>query len=135
MSEQISANMIPKPKSREPETLKEEGKWMDAPELVSRVEAVRVKAIEKIQGYLEGTVPRLVAAVYCHDALLATMCFGYMPPLRDYSILLSLTRPSHRGCVHEDCQHRATGCLGNRVYKHPTTGESSGIFVLFIFIR
>lgn len=123
MSDQISTNMVPKPKCKEPETLKDDGKWMDAPELVARVEAVRLQALEKIQGYHNGAVSRVVAASYCHDALLSTMCFGHMPPLRDLSILLSLTRPSHKGCIHPDCQHRASGCLGNRVYKHPITGE------------
>lgn len=52
------------------------------------------------------------------DALLAGLVFGYIPPLRDNSILVTLTHPGHKaGCLHPDCQHRVS-CPGNRVYKY-----------------
>ena len=70
-----------------------------------------------------GTMPRLQVATTVHNALLATMCFGYMPPLRHNSILLTLTSPPHLGCIHPDCQHRQAGCQGNRVYRHPTSNK------------
>ena len=67
------------------------------------------------------------AAKAVHNALLATMCFGYMPPMRHNSVLLTLTAPHHTaGCLHPDCQHRGGGgggCQGNRVHKHPATGS------------
>ena len=119
---QLGQNMVPKPKAREPEQLKEQGRWMDAPELLARVEAVRLAALAHVDGMKAGTVPRVEAAKAVHNALLATMCFGYMPPLRHNSVLLNLTGPPHLGCRHPDCQHKAAGCLGNRVHRHPTSG-------------
>lgn len=41
MGAQLGANMVKRPKRKEPEDLKEEGKWLDAPELMARVEEVR----------------------------------------------------------------------------------------------
>lgn len=120
---QLGQNMVPKPKSKEPEQLKEEGKWMDAPELMIRVEAVRLAALAEVDGMKAGTVPRLQAAKSVHNALLAAMCFGYMPPLRHNSVLLTLTGPPHLGCIHPDCQHKQSGCNGNRVHRHPTHGK------------
>lgn len=119
---QLGQNMVPKPKAREPEQLKEQNKWMDAPELMARVEAVRQAALAEVDGMKAGIVPRVQAARTVHNALLATMCFGYMPPLRNNSVLLNLTGPPHLGCIHPDCQHKASGCLGNRVHRHPSTG-------------
>lgn len=118
MGAQLSLNLVPKPKSREPENLKSQGKWMDAPELVARVEAVRLEAL-KLVADMEGERATPVAAAKgVHNALLATMCFGYMPPIRDNSLLLTITHPPFVGCTHQDCQHRHTGCTGNRVFKH-----------------
>lgn len=119
---QLGQNMVPKPKAREPHQLKEQNKWMDAPELMARVEAVRLAALAEVEGMKAGTVTRMQAAKVVHNAMLATMCFGYMPPLRHNSVLLHLTGPPHAGCIHPDCQHKQAGCLGNRVHKHPTTG-------------
>lgn len=50
------------------------------------------------------------------------MNFGYLPPMRSNSVLLTTTRPPHHGCIHPDCQHKEAGCLGNRVYRHPSSG-------------
>lgn len=114
--------MVPKPKEREPQDLMEHGKWMDASALMARVEAVRLQALTLARDRKDGS-SRLEAATAVHNALLATMCFGYLPPLRDCSVLLTITAPPHQGCVHPDCQHRAAGCLGNRVYKQKSTGK------------
>lgn len=130
MSTQLGKNMVPKPKRKDPEALKEQNRWMDAPELLARVEAVRTKALQKVKEAEDGIISKLEAAGYVHDALLATTCFGYMPPMRDNSVLLTLNMPSHKtGCQHEDCQHKANGCLGNRVYEDPTTGERGGVLL------
>ena len=123
MGSQLGQNMVPKPKSREPEQLKEDGKWMDAPQLMARVEAVRQAAVTNVTSMKAGVTSRLDAAKSVHNALLVTMCFGYMPPLRHNSVLLTLTAPPHLGCVHPDCQHKASGCLGNRVFRHHTYGS------------
>lgn len=123
MGAQLGANLVPKPKVKEPEALKEQGKWMDAPELMARVEAVRLDALQQVAAFKAGTQTKLEAAGAVHNALLATMCFGYLPPLRDTSILLTITAPPHHGCIHQDCQHMASGCLGNRVFRHTTTGK------------
>ena len=122
MGTQLGQNMVPKPKSREPEQLKEDGRWMDAPELMTRVEAVRLAALANVTKMKAGVITKGDAAKHVHNALLVTMCFGYMPPLRHNSVLLTLTAPPHLGCVHPDCQHKASGCLGNRVFRHHTTG-------------
>jgi hypothetical protein len=120
---QLGQNMVPKPKSKEPEELKEAGKWMDAPELMARVEKVRTNALEEVDEMKAGKLPRLHVAKTVHNALFATMCFGYMPPLRHNSVLLTLTAPPHLGCIHPDCQHKLAGCQGNRVHRHPTSGR------------
>jgi hypothetical protein len=120
---QLGQNMVPRPKAKEPEQLKEEGKWMDAPELLARVEKVRLAALAEVAGMKAGTIPRLQAAKTVHNALLATMCFGYMPPLRHNSVLLTLTAPPHLGCIHPDCQHKQAGCQGNRVFRHLTSSK------------
>lgn len=125
MGAQLAANMVKKPKSKEPEDLKEQGKWLDAPQLMERVEGVRVRALAKVKGMQEGKVSTLEAAGFVHDALFVSMCFGYFPPLRNNSVILTITRPSHSGCIHPDCQHKKRGCLGNRVYKSAATGEGS----------
>jgi hypothetical protein len=122
MGAQLGANMVPRPKAKEPEDLKEQGRWMDAPLLVERVEEVRQEALEGLQAMERGELTRLEAAGIVHDALMATMSFGYMPPMRDTSVLLTLTKPPHKGCIHPDCQHKVTGCLGNRVFKDVATG-------------
>ena len=123
MGAQLGQNMVPRPKCREPEELKEQGRWMDAAELVARVEGVRLQALAMVASMEEGNTPKLDAAKAVHDALLATMCFGYMPPLRDNSVLLTITAPPFKGCMHPDCQHQATGCRGNRVHPHPVSGR------------
>ena len=122
LGSQLGQNMVPMPKSKDPEQLKEQGRWLDAPQLMARVEAVRVQALSDVQGMKAGNVPRLEAAKAVHNALLAAMCFGYMPPLRHNSVLLTITAPPHHGCIHPDCQHKHAGCLGNRVYRHSSTG-------------
>lgn len=103
LATQLGSNMVPKPKTREPDTLKGENRWMDAPPLMAKVEAVRLQALAQAKAMHAGSVPRLQAAKAMHNALLATMCFGYMPPLRHNSILLTLTAPPHSGCTHQDC--------------------------------
>ena len=126
MSKQLGNNMVAKPKSNEPEALKQQNKWLDAPQLLQRVETVRLEALQKLKDMDEGIISKLEAAGYVHDALLAVCCFGYMPPMRDNSVLLTLIMPQYVGrCIHKDCQHRANGCLGNRVYLEEATGETA----------
>lgn len=120
---QLCSNLIPKPKAREPEQLREQGKWMDAPHLLSRVEAVRLSALEAVHNHLAGSgTTKLEAAAAINSALLACLCFGYIPPMRDNSILTTLTTPEQDGCLHQDCQQLAAGCQGNRVFRDTTTG-------------
>lgn len=123
LGNQLGQNMVPLPKSREPEDLKDEGRWMDAPQLMLKVEEVRQAALSEVEGMRAGSISRLQASKSVHNALLATMCFGYMPPLRHNSVLMTITAPPHFGCVHSDCQHKQAGCLGNRIFRHPTTGK------------
>lgn len=40
---------MPKPKTKEPEDLKEAGRWMDAPLLMEKVEAIRQAAMDKVE--------------------------------------------------------------------------------------
>ncbi|KAI8471902.1 MAG: hypothetical protein J3K34DRAFT_392575, partial [Monoraphidium minutum] len=77
MGAQLGANMVPKPKVKEPEALKEQGKWMDAPELMARVEAVRLDALQQVAAFKAGTQTKLEAAGAVHNALLATMVFRH----------------------------------------------------------
>jgi aerobic-type carbon monoxide dehydrogenase small subunit (CoxS/CutS family) len=94
----------------------EEGRWMEAPDLLERVQAAYSKAISTLELMEEGKATRVQAAIVVHDVLFCTMCFGYMPPIRETSILTSLQRPSFEGCAHPSCQHKAT-CKGNRVFQ------------------
>ena len=123
LGNQIGQNMVPMPKLKGPQELKEQGKWLDAPQLMAKVEGVRLNALAQVKGMKDGNVARMEAAKSVHNALLATMCFGYMPPLRHNSVLLTITAPPHHGCIHIDCQHKDVGCKGNRVYRHSTKGN------------
>lgn len=99
---------------------------MDASTLMKRVEALRLHAMDQLRALNtqhEGSPTKLEVAGLVHDVLFVAFTFGYIPPLRATSVLLTLTMPPHVGCVHPDCQHKASGCLGNRVYRHPVTGE------------
>ena len=74
LGSQLGQNMVPMPKSREPEELKEEGRWMDAPQLMAKVEAVRLAALAQVVDMKAGAgVSRLEASKSVHNALLATM--------------------------------------------------------------
>jgi hypothetical protein len=41
MGGQLGANMVARPKRKEPEELRKDGKWMDAPALLAQVEGMR----------------------------------------------------------------------------------------------
>jgi len=142
MHTQLRCNLQMRPKlNHHPEALKEQGKWMDAPNLVLRVDGVRAQAVaglaslalsssmgEEQQQQQQQDVSEVEVAGWVHDALFACMCFGYMPPLRS-STLISLTFSPPGGvaqpCMHPDCQQQlqAAGCLGNRVHQNPTNGK------------
>ena len=126
LSAQLKGNMVKKPRQREPHHLKQQGRWLDAPTLMARVEAVRQAALAAVAALQSGggELTKLQVAGLVNDSLLSCMCFGYMPPLRA-TTLLSITLPSRavQPCQHADCQAhmRASGCQGNRVYKDPST--------------
>jgi hypothetical protein len=111
---QLGRNYVPIDKpSREPADLQLLGKWMEAPVLAAKVEAVRQRALAALATLPESYQQRRAAAELVHNAALAMMLFGYIPPLRP-SCIISTTLPSYQGqCQHPDCQHRRH-CRGNR---------------------
>lgn len=108
--------------------LKEEGKWMDAVEVVMFVEKLIKVAMDTMALLPAGAdvfltaPPRdpalLVAARKVHDAVLASFNFGYLPPIRP-SCICSIVHPSFIGtnslqsCSAAGCKVR--GCQGNHL--------------------
>jgi len=146
---QMRCNLLPKPRpDRDPHTLQQQGKWMEAPMLLLRVMGLRAQALAALAGLLSSSpqqqqqqqqhqqvaIQELEVAGMVHDALFACMCFGYLPPLRS-SILLTLTflsggrsgdgQQQQQLCIHPDCQKhlQASGCKGNRVFKDTASGR------------
>ena len=104
--------------------LQEQGKWMDAVEVVMFVEKL-IKAAKDQLAALPADVfltapPRdplhMLSALMVHDAVLASFNFGYLPPIRP-SCICSIVHPQlignnpHRSCSDAGCQVR--GCRGN----------------------
>ena len=88
----------------------EEGKWMDAAELVQLITRARedVEADIHIHGF-EPSVCRDL-----HDVTLACTIFGYLPPIR-LTCIWSLLHPLYQGeCLYDDCS-RGSSCKGNRL--------------------
>ena len=99
---------MPRHKWTVPE-LVQQGKWMDAPELVSLITTAKqdVLTLVGLEGITSSTVRLL------HDLTLACCLFGYLPPIR-LSCLSSLQHPDHSGpCLSPDC--RDPKCLGNKL--------------------
>ena len=83
--------------------------WMSASDLLKLTMAAKQHAEQQYHrlGATAATSRQL------HDAALACMMFGYMPPLR-LACLRTLTHPSYQGpCIHPDCIR--PGCRGNRL--------------------
>ena len=111
--------------------LREEGAWLDAAPLVQAIERARLRALRKLVEC--GNRPCEGLARYVHDVLLASLLFGYLPPLR-ISSLLAVTFDG-QGCAKRHC--RVESCLGNRlevgatgllglVLEHHKTASSKG---------
>jgi hypothetical protein len=118
MASQLSRNMPRVVRERDPEVLAQQGKWMDAAQLVQLVEGVRLRACEAVAARAaggEGAPSTLEAAGLVHDALFAMMFMGYLPPLRP-SCAISTTCPQYKGkCLHPDCRRSPSLCAGNSV--------------------
>ena len=98
---------------RDPVTLREQGKWMDAWEVVALFEKHRLWAMNS-HGAGAGPLA-LDVARRIHDVALCCCMFGWMPPLR-VSCIRSMMIPSYSGlCRVEGCLAAFPACTGNRL--------------------
>lgn len=86
-------------------------KLPEVAEVVRTIEAFRVKAV--FSAPAADSAVSLRAARMIHDALLACLCFGYLPPIR-LICLRTLQTPFAKGCLHKGCKHKK--CKGNRLH-------------------
>ena len=87
----------------------EAGSWMTAADLVRLILAAKENA-EQLYNSQGATA---AACRTLHDAVLACMLFGYLPPVR-LSCIRTMTHPKYHGpCLHPDCNNEA--CRGNRL--------------------
>ena len=89
--------------------LTEQGRWMDAPDLLKLICMAREAAEDAIaeRGYDPDTIRM------AHDSTLACLVFGYIPPGRMQTIW-SLQHPHYQGpCLYPDCSKH--NCKGNRL--------------------
>ena len=67
-------------KRKDPEQLRQEGQRLDAHEVVAVHESLRLEALTNVPAPPEYCNPW--SAKLLHDALLANMTMGYLPPIR-----------------------------------------------------
>lgn len=92
-----------------------ECKLPQAHQVVRAIENLRWKALCAMP--TPGSVFSMQTARLFHDALLACMIFGHLPPIR-LICLRTLQHPLARGCLHKGCKHKQ--CTGNRIHCLPT---------------
>lgn len=85
-------------------------KWLSARKLAKLIEAAKVRAVIQMELSDELTVE---LSRQLHDAVLACIVFGYLPPLR-LSCIRSLRHFLYKGACIEPCCS-IPGCRGNRV--------------------
>ncbi|GAB4820984.1 hypothetical protein N2152v2_008030 [Parachlorella kessleri] len=117
------SKLVVKP-SKDSHTLRAEGRWMEAAELLSFSERVQEDAImeyDETKADLTRTHKSLKqAARSMADAAILAFSFGYMPPPR-CSCLYTTVLPDYDGpCMHRNCRD-PDGCPGNRLEMLPST--------------
>lgn len=85
----------------------------EAKDVVKFIERLKWKALHAYMGIAPGSVISMKLARLFHDALLACMIFGYLPPLR-LVCLRTLQQPCAKGCLHKGCKSKK--CTGNRLH-------------------
>lgn len=89
--------------------LAEDGKWMDAPDLLRLI----ITAREDVEAAIMTDGLDCTSARELHDVAMASTMFGYLPPMRTGSIC-SLLHPDYKGpCLFPDCMR--PNCHGNRL--------------------
>lgn len=88
-----------------------------AQQVVKAIEGLRQRALHAFNGHPPGAVFSMRTARLFHDALLACMIFGHLPPLR-LICLRTLQQPFAKGCLHKGCKSKQ--CTGNRIHILPT---------------
>lgn len=89
------------------------GKWIEAGDLVVKVDVFVRKVLGWIDDLAEGCPLGEGLARALHNATLASCMFSHMPPVR-LLCWRSLMVPGTPGCSKEDCSIQ--GCRGNRLY-------------------
>ena len=98
-------------KRKDPDELKETNRWIDAHVIVQAFDRYRLAILQAVAECKpdEDFSPWLAKAL--HDACLACMMFGYMPPVRS-ACLRELQIPDQAGrCPDQDCSSQS--CRGN----------------------
>ena len=98
---------------RDPVTLQEQGKWMNAKDVVCLFEKHRGGVMEAFANVSRVLSPAQARRV--HDITLCCCMFGWMPPLRLYCIRTMTAPRSSSICLEEGCSTPARPCAGNRV--------------------
>jgi len=131
LSNQLSKNLVPKPRIRDPTVLEEAGRWVSPEDLTRCAKDVREIVLETLGLLDEGQVTKSEAAVKLCGGVLTSPFWGYVPPLRP-SCVITTTMPNYEGpCLHESCS-RPMHCVGNRfqikVEQGPDGSESQSVW-------
>ena len=99
---------------RDPETMKEQGEWMEAKDVVRLYDEKRRWAMERYAD--PGKRMRYKNAKKVHDIAMLNVMFGYMPPLRLSCIRTLLMASNEGSCTEPECVKKEPNtCRGNRM--------------------
>ena len=91
LKKQVGTNIVSKTKAgRDPEVMEAKGKWVQPGVLTKIVVALVDKATAAVQAATSTTAKSLGLATQIHNALLAAMFWGYLPPLRPHVVITLL---------------------------------------------
>lgn len=110
LSSQLS-HAMPK-KRKDPEEMKEANMWTDAHVIVQAFDRYRVAVLQEVTCCQAHHCPQWLSKAL-HDACMACMMFGYIPPIRS-ACLRELQIPDPAGtCLNQECSKQS--CKGNRL--------------------
>lgn len=120
LTQQCSRHLRPDPqKLLKKQRMLEERSAVTAEHLVVLMQGLWNQAADMIPDLDHGSKEdKIEAASYIMKVGMLSLCFGFLPPIREF-IIINLMLPTYDGpCLHQNCQH-ASRCPGNRVtYVH-----------------
>ena len=109
MTKQL-ARIMPKPRSDVADLI-EQGSWMAAADVVKLIHDFKLETEALLPAV--GQPMSLYMARQLHDACLACLMFGFLPPTR-LCVLRTLQLPETTRCLHPDCI--SPSCTGNKLF-------------------